>query len=362
MKNKTIKIAILTLIFIVGVLGFGESTMAQTQLGKIDFEGNLTDSLGFMEPAHTEDIKGYVPGRTGGYAVEMDHSEGANPSSPDNYALTYATYSNNPTDIWPESNTLYFSWWVKYNEDFTNTTDNEKWLWTWDNPQEAHQELIFGSQTSTTISGRWQIGNSGNSSTPGWNAGNNVVLYWSAPYVMGNWVHIEVYIQLSTGINHLNADGNCWLKINGDKVNLHAGTYSSTNPTNVITGIPDGYISIPAINATGTHPPIPAGHGTLFYDDYEVWDGLPNAGVYESNRKVFPNPWRINMRQRFVTFGNINLEDKIEIFDISGKIIHNSGNITSDTYKWNVGNISSGIYFYKITGSNKAKGKIVIIR
>ncbi|RKX72050.1 hypothetical protein DRP43_01680, partial [candidate division TA06 bacterium] len=47
---------------------------------------------------------------------------------------------------------------------------------------------------------------------------------------------------------------------------------------------------------------------------------------------------------------------------ISGKLVHNSGNIANNNYRWSVGNISSGIYFYKVIGHQKTSGKIVIIR
>jgi len=77
---------------------------------------------------------------------------------------------------------------------------------------------------------------------------------------------------------------------------------------------------------------------------------------------VYPNPCRVYMGEKIITFDNLNSGDLINVYDISGKPIYKTNNITSNTYRWDIGNISSGIYFYKITGSNKAKGKIVIIR
>ncbi|RKX70267.1 hypothetical protein DRP43_03560, partial [candidate division TA06 bacterium] len=97
----------------------------------------------------------------------------------------------------------------------------------------------------------------------------------------------------------------------------------------------------------------------------------PDIGAYEYQQVgveekyqgyIYPNQCLVYMGVDYITFSNISSGNNIEIFDITGKLIHNSGNITSDTYKWNVDNISIGIYFYRITGSNKAKGKIMIIR
>ncbi|HFD04843.1 MAG TPA: T9SS type A sorting domain-containing protein, partial [Firmicutes bacterium] len=101
-----------------------------------------------------------------------------------------------------------------------------------------------------------------------------------------------------------------------------------------------------------------------------IWEYLGNQmpdsiyGMKEIKNMVnaFPNPCRVYMGQRFITFNNLSSNDIIRIYNISGKLVHNSGNIINNNYRWSVGNTSSGVYFYKITGSSKASGKIVIIR
>ena len=90
-------------------------------------------------------------------------------------------------------------------------------------------------------------------------------------------------------------------------------------------------------------------------------DEYNSGGVLEV-RHVYPNPCRVYMGERFITFRNISSGDVIKVYDISGKLVHNSGNITSNAYRWSVGNVSSGVYFYKIEGKDKSEGKIVIIR
>jgi len=101
-----------------------------------------------------------------------------------------------------------------------------------------------------------------------------------------------------------------------------------------------------------------------------IWEYLGNQmpdsiyGMKEIKNMVnaFPNPCRVYTGQRFITFNNLSSNDIIRIYNISGKLVHNSGNIINNNYRWSVGNTSSGVYFYKITGSSKASGKIVIIR
>ena len=90
----------------------------------------------------------------------------------------------------------------------------------------------------------------------------------------------------------------------------------------------------------------------------------PDIGINEGDIdiKVYPNPCRVDSGQNYITFINISSGDKIELFNVLGKCIFNSGILTNNTFRWDVKNVSSGIYFYKITGSNKATGKIVIIR
>jgi len=85
------------------------------------------------------------------------------------------------------------------------------------------------------------------------------------------------------------------------------------------------------------------------------------SGIVNNNIKVYPNPCKVYMGHNSITFNNLSSNDAIKIFDISGKLIHNSGNIANNKYRWSVNNVSSGIYFYKVGVSNKVIGKIVII-
>jgi hypothetical protein len=108
----------------------------------------------------------------------------------------------------------------------------------------------------------------------------------------------------------------------------------------------------------------PGQSDTVWFDDIILATEYvgPIQAVEENVVKVYPNPCKEYMGHNSITFNNLSSNDIIKIYNITGKLVHNSGNLTNNSYRWNVGNISSGIYYYKVEGNNKAKGKIVIIR
>ena len=66
-----------------------------------------------------------------------------------------------------------------------------------------------------------------------------------------------------------------------------------------------------------------------------------------------------------ISWRNLDPGDAIKIYEISGKLIHNSGLIFSHDYKWNARNFASGLYFYVIkarTGVILCTGKVVVIK
>ncbi|MCK4235245.1 T9SS type A sorting domain-containing protein, partial [candidate division WOR-3 bacterium] len=82
--------------------------------------------------------------------------------------------------------------------------------------------------------------------------------------------------------------------------------------------------------------------------------------------EVFPNPCRVYQGENTVTFsGELSAGDNIKIFDMSGKIVHNSGNLSETTYLWSVSEVASGIYLFVVKstdGLKKTSGKIAVIR
>jgi hypothetical protein len=103
---------------------------------------------------------------------------------------------------------------------------------------------------------------------------------------------------------------------------------------------------------------------TVWFDDITLSTEYigPIQAVDENVVKVYPNPCKVYMGHNSIMFNNLSSNDIINIYNISGKLVHSSGNITDNKYRWSVNDISTGVYFYKVKGSNKASGKIVIIR
>lgn len=70
---------------------------------------------------------------------------------------------------------------------------------------------------------------------------------------------------------------------------------------------------------------------------------------------VFPNP----SNGEFY-FKNLEIGDRLEVYDVSGKCVLNALS-TSSTQKINLGEKEKGIYFYRITGSNEVSvGKLIL--
>ncbi|MCK4545659.1 T9SS type A sorting domain-containing protein [candidate division WOR-3 bacterium] len=86
------------------------------------------------------------------------------------------------------------------------------------------------------------------------------------------------------------------------------------------------------------------------------------GGIVNNSIKIYPNPCKVYMGHNSIMFNNLSSNDIIKIYNITGKLVHNSGNLTNNKYRWSVNDILSGVYFYKIVGNNKATGKIVVIR
>jgi hypothetical protein len=109
-------------------------------------------------------------------------------------------------------------------------------------------------------------------------------------------------------------------------------------------------------------------------DEERSSDGIFDIGAYEYGQGgtieeppgyVFPNPCQVFMGYSLVTFSDLNPGCVIEIYDMSGRMVHNSGDLSETVYQWDVNRVSAGVYFYIINyfeKTVKSKGKLVIIR
>src|SRR3989339_710893 len=260
----------LVIIFIVGIFLFKtEVSQAANQISKVDFENNLTDSLGYIHayeywynhPSNPDHIVTYVPGHTGLAAWSthnLDDSGGdlniAFPSSP-----------------FPATDELYIKYWVKFDANYSNcvgnTYYNTKQLW-FDGGSLGHTEIAFTSFSDTGVGLVWQ----GGSGTP---IGSD---WFGASYTRGDWMKVEIYMKLSSGTSHSNPDGHFVMAINNEIV---------SDRNNIITGHYNGAAldRSPALKATCDSAD---GHGGWAIDDYEVWDGLPPFAFMSSSISTTP--------------------------------------------------------------------------
>ena len=356
MENKMIKTAILTLMFVIGIVGIGRNVRAATRIFYEDCE-DTTFTEHFLERYYGTGHQSYwleftseVSRSTetpykGQYCMTYDPWTTGNPHAVVGYAG--AIYGNTSGYDLSSYNQRYwyFCWYQRWETgiDWSGSAQNKLLYINYRdagdfvfvvarNGSSNFHITIKDHDTYSIVVNDWLT-------NPGGNLDDM------------QWHKIEVFIDVgTTGQNN----GSYLFIVDDDPVNEHTdiqynGTIHS-NPVQHLTGWPS--------NTSGTI----TGTCNTWLDDLEIWDGIPE-GINEKNIAVFPNPCRVYMGHNSITFNNLSSNnDIIKIYNISGKIIHNSENITSDTYIWNVNNISSGIYFYRITGSNKASGKIVIIR
>ena len=133
------------------------------------------------------------------------------------------------------------------------------------------------------------------------------------------------------------------------------------NPLYAVSGNPDT-IRCAFASSVGTYDPnysIRPTLGSVFYvDDATV------VGVKENNQKLsvkaYPNP----ASQIFNLSISNDIAEKVEIFDITGKLIYNS-KFEGKNHKVNTENFSEGIYIYKISGKEKdiiSTGKLTVVK
>ena len=92
----------------------------------------------------------------------------------------------------------------------------------------------------------------------------------------------------------------------------------------------------------------------------EIYSGISEIETVktDSNRVHFL------ISNNVVIFKNLTPGSRIKIYDVSGKLIHDSGKISHEDYKWNTNNSASGLYFCSLKMDRGEIGfaKVIIIR
>ncbi len=94
--------------------------------------------------------------------------------------------------------------------------------------------------------------------------------------------------------------------------------------------------------------------GSIFVDNFKML-GVPTLGVNEVNNPaqaaIYPNP--ITNTSTISLSDNIALPCKMEMYDLSGRLVMQQQNITSKSIPLNKGDLNTGLYFIKIQDNNK---------
>ncbi len=201
------------------------------------------------------------------------------------------------------------------------------------------------------------------------NVSNPQISFKMAFDLENNWdiAYVEYSTNLGTTWNVLGTMGTGWY--NSNRTPLTSGTdcdfcvgaqWTGTNTgfntysyslstlnaeTNVIFRIV--FITDGSVNRLG-----------IKVDDFVI-SGVLSADSFETNQiAVFPNPSRGIFN---ITFGNL-YPNKIEIYDISGKLILQKNNLDVNNNQTNIdlSNASNGVYFVKIATENNTITKRII--
>ncbi|RKX69867.1 hypothetical protein DRP43_03975 [candidate division TA06 bacterium] len=356
MENKMIKTAILTLMFVIGIVGIGRNVRAATRIFYEDCEDTtftehfLERYYGTTEYSYWVEFKSEVTRSTdsphsGSYCMTYDPWTTGNPHANVGYDVGNG-YGNKAKFYLKDYNIniWYFRWYHKWETgiSYSGSAKNKN---IYIGYHEWGGDFVLNLEKSG--SGNWHLVIFKN---PGYEITVNKYLSMGYSVDDNQWHKMEVYIDLGT----TGPTGICTITV--DDTIIYSNTAVYYRDAIGINGNIINKMSWPA-NTSG----YPVGTNRQWLDDLEIWDGIPE-GINENNIAVYPNPCKVYMGHNSITFNNLSSNDIIRIYNISGKLVHNSGNIANKNYRWSVGNVSSGVYFYKVKGNNKTSGKIVIIR
>ncbi|NMC88016.1 MAG: hypothetical protein GYA69_06270 [Candidatus Moranbacteria bacterium] len=241
-----------------GIFSFASEGKAADRLSRVTFdESSLVDMLGYVNTLwlYGEGVPTYPSGHTG-RSVRTSHNDEDGGGD-----LIFRLPAG-----FPPSGEIYVSYWAKYESGYWG---NYSGIWnvkimsapTGSGP---HTELIWQSydSSSKTMGLEWQM-----EQGMSWDGNSTVTKYASVPYVIGDWLHVEIYMKKSSGATFQNMDGIAWAKFDG--------AYAF-NDNAIITGDFTRPLDIPSIKATVECLP---GEGWWQFDDYEIWNGIPDVDL-----------------------------------------------------------------------------------
>ena len=173
----------------------------------------------------------------------------------------------------------------------------------------------------------------------------NLGASWNVLGTMGtNWYNSD-RTPTTTGTDCNDCVGAQWTGTNTTFNTYSYGLSAIGSETNVIFRIV--FIADGSVNQLGVK-----------VDDFVI-NGVLSAQSFEANQiAVFPNPSKGIFN---ISFGNLN-PNKIEVYDISGKVILQKNNfeVTNNQANIDLSNTSDGVYFVKISTENNTITKRII--
>jgi hypothetical protein len=173
----------------------------------------------------------------------------------------------------------------------------------------------------------------------------NLGTTWNVLGTMGTGWYNSNRTPQTSGTDCYDCVGAQWTGTNTTLNTYNYGLSALNSETNIIFRIV--FISDGSVNQLGVK-----------VDDFVI-NGVLSSGSFEANQiAVYPNPSKGIFH---FSFGNLN-PTKIEVYDVSGKLIQQKNNLEVQNNQTNidVSNASNGIYFVKITTENNTITKRII--
>ena len=145
---------------------------------------------------------------------------------------------------------------------------------------------------------------------------------------------LEIKTSVIDATNDKNADGKAIVITNGGHT-PYSYQWDKLNEKSEIATVGKGVYKVTVIDAKGCkiNADLTVGAGTLGVNNLEI-----------SGLSIYPNP---TSGQVFISFNSIS-ESKVELVDISGKVINSDSSNGSVNVSFDLSELSSGVYFIKI--------------
>ena len=375
MENKMIKTAILTLMFVIGIVGIGRNVRAATRIFYEDCEDTtftehfLERYYGTTEYSYWVEFKSEVTRSTdsphsGSYCMTYDPWTTGNPHA--NVGYDVGNGYGNKSKFYLKDyniNIWYFRWYHKW-ETGINYSGSAKNKNIYIGYHEWGGDFVLNLEKSG--SGNWHLVIFKN---PGYEITVNKYLSMGYSVDDNQWHKMEVYIDLGT----TGPTGICTVTV--DDTIIYSNTAVYYRDAIGINGNIINKMSWPA-NTSG----YPVGTNRQWLDDLEIWDGKPNASdttppsrtnpanfILQQN---YPNPFNNFAVIKYSVAKPCNVQ--IKIYNESGQEIRTLVNKNKPAGKYNVrwdgkdakGNeFASGIYYYKlIVGKQSFSKKMLYLR